>query len=133
MPNLLRCSRNIRIPRFRIAQRLARLKPRSAILGFTLLVSIPASVNCQVLSLEDAVTVAEANNRTILGAQLEKKKALEQVYVARTQRLPVFSLSALGSQPLSHLGLTLEKGSLGVYPMVGPIPGRTTTLENPLG
>jgi len=31
------------------------------------------------------------------------------------------------------LGLTLEKGSLGVYPTVGPIPGRTTTLENPLG
>jgi len=84
------------------------------------------------LSLEDAVTAAEANNRTILGAQLEKKKAIEEIYVARTQRLPVFSLTALGSQPLSHLGLTLEKGSLGVYPTVGPIPGKTTTLENPL-
>src|SRR5215470_8185825 len=133
MPDLLRCSHNPRITRFLIAWPLARLKPTSTILGFALLLAIPASVNCQTLSLEDAVTAAEANNRTILGAQLEKKKAIEEIYVARAQRLPVFSLTALGSQPLSHLGFTLEKGSLGVYPTVGPIPGRTTTLENPLG
>ena len=107
------------------------MKPNSTILGLTLLFSI-SSANCQMLSLEHAVTAAEANNRTILGAQLEKKKAIEEIYVARAQRLPVFSLTALGSQPLSHLGLTLEKGSLGVYPTVGPIPGKTTTLENPL-
>ena len=132
MPELLRCSHNIRLPRFLIARLLPGLKSRSKILGFTLLVSIPASVNCQTLSLEDAVIAAEANNRTILDAQLDKKKALEEVYVARTHRLPVFSVTALGSQPLSHLGLTLEKGSLGVYPTVGPIPGKTTTLENPL-
>jgi len=85
------------------------------------------------LSLDNAIKAAEVNNRSILTSQLESKKAVEEVYVARTQRLPIFSFTALGSQPLSHLGLTLEKGSLGVYPTVGPIPGRTTTLENPLG
>jgi outer membrane protein len=30
------------------------------------------------------------------------------------------------------LGLTLERGSLGVYPHDGPIPGHTTTLSSPL-
>src|SRR5262249_22724464 len=31
-----------------------------------------------------------------------------------------------------QLGITLERGSLGVYPHDGPIPGQTTTLESPL-
>ena len=110
-----------------------RLKWISAILTLALFFWGPAPLNCQTLSLEDAIKAAEANNRSILTAELEKKKAFDEVDVARTHRLPIFSVTALGSQPLSHLGLTLEKGSLGVYPTVGPIPGRTTTLENPLG
>ena len=109
------------------------LKWISAILMFALLSCGPAFLNCQTLSLDDAIKAAEANNRSILTAELEKRKAFDEVSVARTHRLPIFSVTALGSQPLSHLGLTLERGSLGVYPTVGPIPGRTTTLENPLG
>jgi outer membrane protein TolC len=93
----------------------------------------PAFLNGQILSLDDAVKAAETSNRSILTAELARKKAVDEVYVARTQRLPIFSATALGSRTLSHLGLTLEKGSLGVYPTVGPIPGRTTTLQNPLG
>jgi outer membrane protein TolC len=109
------------------------LKWTSAILTWALFFCGPALLNCQTLRLDDAIKAAEANNRSILTAELEKKKAFDEVYVARTQRLPIFSLTALGAQPLSHLGLTLQKGSLGVYPTAGPIPGRTTTLENPLG
>jgi outer membrane protein TolC len=86
----------------------------------------------RALTLDDAIKAAEANNRTIRVAQLEREKTLEQVQVARTYRLPTFSLIALGSQSLTRLGLTLEKGSLGDYPNVGPIPGKTTTLESPL-
>jgi len=112
---------------------MCRLKRISVILMFALLFCGPAFLNCQTLSLDDAIKAAEANNRSILGAELEKKKAFDNVYVARTQRLPILSATALGSRTLSHLGLTLEKGSLGVYPTVGPIPGRTTTLQNPLG
>ena len=86
----------------------------------------------QVLTLDEAVKAAENNNRSIRVAQLERQKAFDEVGVARTYRFPTFSLTALGAQPLSRLGLTLEKGSLGTYPSVGPIPGRTTTLESPL-
>ena len=92
----------------------------------------PALINAQVLALDDAVKAAEANNRAIQVAQREQEKALDQVHVVRTYRLPVFSATALGSQSLTRLGLTLEKGSLGTYPNVGPIPGNTTTLESPL-
>jgi outer membrane protein TolC len=85
----------------------------------------------QVLTLANAVEAAEANNRTIQIAQLQRQAAVADVQAARTQRLPVFSMTALGSQPLTQLGVTLERGSL-VYPADGPIPGRTTTLRSPL-
>jgi len=52
--------------------------------------------------------------------------------VARTYRLPAFSLAALGSQSLAKLELTFPQGSLGVYPGTGPIPGKSTTLTSPL-
>jgi outer membrane protein len=95
-------------------------------------VCAPASLYCQVLTLSVAVQEADANNRAVQVAQLEHEKALGDIRVARTNRLPVFSVTALGSQPLTQLGLTLSLGSLGVYPGVGPIPGKTTTLEDPL-
>jgi len=86
----------------------------------------------ELLTLEQAIRSAEANNRAIVAARLERDKALKEVNVARTYRLPVFSVSALGSQSLAHIGLTFPLGSLGVYPGIGPVPGKTTTLSGPL-
>jgi outer membrane protein len=92
----------------------------------------PSALSAQVISLAEAVRAAQANNRAIHVAELEHEKALGEVKAARTNRFPIFSVTALGSQPLSQLGITLERGSLGVYPYDGPIPGKTTTLEDPL-
>ena len=64
-----------------------------------------AEVRLYDSALDDAIKAAEANNRTIRVAQLEWEKTLEQVQVARTYRLPRFSLIALGSQSLTRLGL----------------------------
>jgi outer membrane protein TolC len=85
-----------------------------------------------MLTLQQAIEAAEANNRAIRAARLESAKALTEVNVARTYRLPSFSVAALGSQSLAHLGLTFPSGSLGVYPGIGPIPGKSTTLTGPL-
>jgi outer membrane protein TolC len=92
----------------------------------------PSALCAQVISLAEAVRGAEVNNRSIQVAELERNKALGEVKAAKTNRFPIFSVTALGSQPFSQLGITLERGSLGVYPFDGPIPGRTTTLESPL-
>ena len=92
----------------------------------------PASVHGQTLALNEAVRTAETHDRSIHVAELDREMALRQVDVARTRRWPTFSLIALGSQPLNQLGITLERGSLGVYPHDGPIPGQTTTLQSPL-
>ena len=83
-------------------------------------------------TLSEAISAAEAANRTIQIAIVEHQKALRAVEVAKTHRYPVFSMTALGSEPLKQLGITLERGSLGVYPFDGPIPGETTTLVSPL-
>jgi len=90
------------------------------------------TLRSEVLTLSEAIKMAEANNRAILVAAIEQTKARDEVDVARTYRWPVFSVTALGSQSLSRLGLTFDQGALGVYPSVGPIPGETTTLESPL-
>lgn len=92
----------------------------------------PVLINAEVLTLSQAIENAEANNRAVRAAQLERRKASNEVNVARTYRLPVFSVTALGSQSLAHLGLTFPLGSLGVYPGIGPIPGKSTTLTSPL-
>ena len=91
-----------------------------------------ALLDAEVLTLQQAIQNSEANNRAIRTAELERSKAKDEVDIARSYRLPVFSLTALGSQSLAHLGLTFPLGSLGVYPSIGPVPGKTTTLAGAL-
>jgi outer membrane protein TolC len=92
----------------------------------------PAALYGQVITLHEAVEAAAGHNRAVRSAEIQRTKAVEDLRVAGTHRLPVFSVTTFVSQPLTQLGVTLEKGILGVYPGVGPIPGRTTTLESPL-
>jgi outer membrane protein TolC len=93
---------------------------------------VPWLLGGETLTLQQAISAAAENNRASRAAHLEHDKAVREVNVARTYRLPIFSVSALGSQSLAHLGLTFPLGSLGVYPGIGPVPGKTTTLTGPL-
>ena len=95
-------------------------------------VGVPSVLHAQATTLQAAIQAAAAANRTIQIAELEREKSVRDVKVAKTHRWPVFSVTALGAQPLAQLGVTLERGSLGVYPHDGPIPGATTTLTSPL-
>ncbi len=113
------------------------MAPTSLVRRMTFVVGVasicaPSVVNGQVITLTEAVRTAESHDRSIHIAELDREKALREIDVARTRRYPIFSVTALGSQPLTQLGITLERGSLGVYPFDGPIPGETTTLESPL-
>lgn len=110
-------------------KRLSLFVLRTALTAFLLL---PAFVQGQTLTLNDAIKLAETHNRALQVAQLDQRKAADETSVARSYRLPSFSSTALGSQSLSQLGLTFPRGSLGTYPNVGPIPGTTTTLQGPL-
>src|SRR4030095_1788712 len=81
----------------------------------------PRALQAPTITLIEAVRTAESHDRSIHVAELERNKALREIDVAKTRRWPVFSITALGSQPLNQLGITLERGSLGVYPHDGPI------------
>jgi outer membrane protein TolC len=93
---------------------------------------LPRTVKGQVVTLADAVEAAACSNRTIRTAELQREKAVEDLRIAGTHRLPIFSLTTLASQPITLGGVTIDRGALGVYPAVGPIPGTTTTLESAL-
>src|SRR5215831_2207715 len=100
--------------------------------AFAAFLVFPAFLQGQTLTLNEAIHLAEAHNRAIQVAKLDQRKTADEASVARSYRFPSFSLTALASQSLSQVGLTFPLGSLGTYPNVGPIPGKTTTLEGPL-
>src|SRR5262249_7122395 len=68
---------------------------------------LPRVVNAQVTTLREAIREAEVANRTIKIAELDRDKAARDVSIAKTHRFPVLSLTALGSQPLTQVGITL--------------------------
>src|SRR5262249_28893666 len=49
----------------------------------------------------------------------------------RTRRLPEFKFHTLGSQLLTPMSFTFERGAFGAYPGIGPIPNKTTEISTP--
>lgn len=86
----------------------------------------------EVLTLDQAITLALRDNRQIKSSQLAVGKVDDQRASARTMRLPTFNLYVLGSQQLASLNFTFNRGVLGTYSGVGPIPAQTTTLSTPV-
>ena len=74
--------------------------------GLCGILPFPAFRRGQTLTLNEAIHLAEAHNRSVQIAQLDQRKAADEASVARSYRLPVFSLTAIGSQSLARLGLT---------------------------
>lgn len=100
-----------------------------------LLVS-PRFVQCQqaaaeVLTLEEAITLALRDNRQVKNAALEVNKSEDRLAAARTRRLPEFKFNALGSQLLSSIDFKFERGVFGNYPGIGPIPSEETVISTP--
>jgi len=83
------------------------------------------------LSLEQAVQLAAENNRQLGSARLQVASADDQIAVARTRRLPVFSTEAQLSQLLSPVSFAFPAGSFGEFPATGPIPSADTTIKVP--
>ena len=85
----------------------------------------------EVLTLDQAISLALHDNRQVKNAQLAIGKAEDQVAAARTYRLPKFEFNALAGQQLMSLDFTFTKGVLGNYANVGPIPDRDIKLSTP--
>jgi len=83
------------------------------------------------LSLEQAVRIAVEHNRQLVSARLQVANADDQIAIARTRRLPVFSTEAQASQLLSPVSFSFPAGSFGAFPATGPIPSTDTTINVP--
>ncbi|MGH9747626.1 MAG: TolC family protein [Candidatus Acidiferrales bacterium] len=74
--------------------------------------SAPAD-SLEVLTLQDALSAAQANNRLIKVADQGVLYANDQILAARTQRYPQFNVQLVGSGLLTAIHVDIPEGSFG--------------------
>jgi outer membrane protein TolC len=92
----------------------------------------PAGEAAPVLTLDEAIRIAQESNRSIKNAILAASIAADRTAEARTYRYPSIDLYALGSQLLTPLDFRFEQGTFGTFPGIGPIPATDTSIHTPL-
>jgi outer membrane protein TolC len=92
----------------------------------------PAPPASAVLTLDQAVSMAHANNRSVRNAQLVASIDEDQIAEARTYRFPSLNLYALGSQLLTPVDFSFQRGAFGSFPGIGPVPATNTHIHTPL-
>jgi len=84
------------------------------------------------LTLDEAINLAQANNRQVKNAILTAAIDEDQIAEARTYRKPSMNVYALGSQLLTPVNFTFQKGAFGTFPGIGPVPATNTNIHTPL-
>ncbi|HET6267230.1 MAG TPA: TolC family protein [Acidobacteriota bacterium] len=97
--------------------------------GFTILAQ--NATTPEVLDLQKAISMALEHNRQVLSAGLDVGKTSDELSAAKTHYYPAFNVSILGSQLLSTVDFTFQKGIFGTYPGIGPVPGTDTSIVTP--
>ncbi len=107
------------------------------LVAFGLLLMVPALAAAQgtleftaeVLTLEQAVTIALQQNRDVQSAALEvgKDEALRRA--AQTARLPNLEFHLIEAYNVTPIEMTFHRGDLGTLPGVGPVPAQDTTVS----
>ncbi|PWU06030.1 MAG: hypothetical protein C5B51_13130 [Terriglobia bacterium] len=85
----------------------------------------------EVLTLDQAISMALENNRTLRSSALEVRKAQDKLNANRTRQFPSINFYALGAQQLQSFDFTLQKGVLGTYSGTGPLPSEDVHLTTP--
>jgi outer membrane protein TolC len=85
-----------------------------------------------LLTLDEAVRIAEGDNRDVQSSELNVTKAQETVAAAKANYLPKLDTYALGGTPLGQIKFTIPAGSLGTYASTGPIPSKDATIKSPM-
>lgn len=91
-----------------------------------------ATGNVELLTLEQAVAMALRDNPRVKNAALDVNRSLEEFAATQTRRLPSFSFEAIGSQQLTPINFTFERGVFGTFPGIGPVPAENTKLSTGL-
>jgi len=83
----------------------------------------------EILTLDDALRLAVAQNRQLRSAALEVARAEDRVEAERTRRLPTLQFGATGAYLPTSIDLRFEQGTFGTFPGVGPVPPQSTTIS----
>src|SRR5262245_41907341 len=89
------------------------------------------AASAQKLSLDEAITLALAHNRTVANAAIEVDKAEHDIADARSRRLPSFTIESQASQLLQPVDVTFSRGAFGTIPGIGPLPAEDATIRTP--
>ena len=108
--------------------------PLLALLAFALPIGTLAQQvppDAPILTVDDAVSIALANNRLVKNSALEAQKFDFEVSTMRSRRLPHFQFSVLGGELLRPFDFTIAKGTFGDYAGTGPIPSKDSKVHTP--
>ncbi|MEO8630557.1 MAG: TolC family protein, partial [Betaproteobacteria bacterium] len=83
--------------------------------------------------MDRAIELSLQANRKLDNASLEVQKAGDSLAAARTQYLPSLNFEAFGSYNLAPQEYTYNRGILGTYSGVGPIPSVDTRVPSQSG
>jgi outer membrane protein TolC len=90
-----------------------------------------AGAAAERLSLDAAIALAVAHNRSLASANSQVAKATADLAAAKTRRMPSFEASVSASYLLTPVEFSFPQGAFGEIPGVGPFPVTDTTLESP--
>jgi len=124
---------NTRMTVRRVAGRTATLTCL-VLLGACLMPSAaeqPGEEEAPLLTLDEAISQAIANNQSVKISSLEAEKSDHLVSIARSQRLPLFHVDVLAGSLVHPFDFTFPAGSFGNYPGVGPIPSTDSAITTP--
>lgn len=85
----------------------------------------------EVLTVDQAVQIALANNRDLKIVSLGLDSSKEKLAAEKTRRLPSFNTYVFASQLLQPINFTVQAGQFGTYPGIGPIPATNTNITTP--
>ncbi|MEM6583236.1 MAG: TolC family protein [Pseudomonadota bacterium] len=96
-----------------------------------LLASLAA--HAQILSLEEALAIALANNTSVTNAELQREAAKDDVQALRTARYPRLDVNGRVSHHLEDQEYIFEEGVWGDYPVIGEVPAQDITIKSNSG
>jgi outer membrane protein TolC len=85
----------------------------------------------EVLTVDQAVQIALADNRTLKIVSLNLDVHNQKLAADKTKRLPSFNTYVFGSELLTPISYTVPPGQFGTYPATGPIPATTSYITTP--
>ncbi len=85
----------------------------------------------ELLTADQAVKLAVANNRYLKIVTLDLDVSKDKVAAAKTRRYPAMNIYAFGSQLLAPISFVVPEGQFGTYPGIGPIPAKETPITTP--